>query len=190
MVAVCKSGCLLWAAIHTTSIGTRVERNLMALNIFSGTYQDRYEVMNYHVDAAVEAIEAMDLVMKDNIVSGSERAAYHLMGQPCSTPSAAMWSNNEAHSCLTGVGIFPDDTPVDSTCYLWAGFMLWKNGDWGLFIDNSPSVQFKNIVAAENGASVMTHVIGPGATGHATGDKTVDVSDSTFIGRYCACCLA
>ncbi|KAK7105773.1 hypothetical protein V1264_017108 [Littorina saxatilis] len=173
----------VYHAIHTTSIGTRVERNLMALNIFSGTYQDRYEVMNYHVDAAVEAIEAMDLVMKDNIVSGSERAAYHLMGQPCSTPSAAMWSNNEAHSCLTGVGIFPDDTPVDSTCYLWAGFMLWKNGDWGLFIDNSPSVQFKNIVAAENGASVMTHVIGPGATGHATGDKTVDVSDSTFIGR-------
>lgn len=155
----------------------------MALNIWSGAYLDRQESMNIHFDPSVEAFEATDLVLKDNIVAGCERIGYHVRGQDCSTPTSQLWSNNEAHSCLTGAAIMPEDVPAGSSCYVWSGFLLWKNADWGLYVDNTPSAQIKNIVAAENGASLMTYVIGPSATGHAMDDKRVDVMDSTFVGR-------
>ena len=179
----------LWTAIHTNSIGTRVEGNLMALNIWSGAYLDRHETTNIHFDPSVEAVEATDLVLRDNVVAGCERIGYHLPGQDCSTATSQLWSNNEVHSCLTGAAIMSEDVPAASTCYVWSGFLLWKNADWGLYVDNSPSQQIKNIVAVENGAGLMTYIIGPHATVHAMEDKRVDVTDSTFVGRYLTVCF-
>ena len=67
---------IVLTAIHTTSAGTRIEGNLMALNIWSGSYLDRYESMNFHFDPAVEAIDSTDLVLRDNVVAGCERMGY------------------------------------------------------------------------------------------------------------------
>ena len=62
----------------------------MALNIWSGAYLDREETSNINYDAAVEAIEATGLVLKNNIVAGCERMGYHLPGQDCSTPTGEL----------------------------------------------------------------------------------------------------
>jgi hypothetical protein len=67
----------------------------MALNQWSGAYRDRLETANFHFDAAIEAIEAQNLVLRNNVVAGTERVAYHLPGQTCDTPTADLWVNNE-----------------------------------------------------------------------------------------------
>ena len=56
----------------------------MALNIWSGAYLDRHETTNIHFDPSVEAVEATDLVLRDNVVAGCERIGYHLPGQDLS----------------------------------------------------------------------------------------------------------
>ena len=72
----------------------------MALNIWSGAYLDRYEDMNSHFDASVEAAEATDVILKNNVISGCERVGYHMQGQACTTAPADLWSGNEVSSVL------------------------------------------------------------------------------------------
>lgn len=155
----------------------------MALTIWPGAYLDRYETYNIEFDGAVEAIESTDLVLRNNIVAGCERAGYHLPGQDCSTPMSDQWVGNEAHSCLIGVANFPSDHAVSTQCFMWAGFTVWKNADWGLFIDNLASQIVTNLLSVENGVGYFPFVVGPSAVSHTLADKTVEVRNSTFVGR-------
>ncbi|XP_076438726.1 fibrocystin-L-like isoform X2 [Babylonia areolata] len=173
----------VYHAIHTNSIGTRLEGNLMALNIWSGAYLDRLESKNINFDPAVEAMDARDLVLRDNVVAGSERMGYHVPGQDCSTQTSDLWTNNEVHSCLTGVGLFGEDTAVSSTCTKWSGFRAWRNADWGLYLFNTASMEVEDLVGVENGASLLLFVMGPSSTTHDMEDKAITVRDSVFVGR-------
>jgi hypothetical protein len=53
-------------------------------------------------------------VLKDNLVAGVERLAYRIQGDACPgtvVPTGinnSYW-NNEAHSAMSGVNIWPDD---------------------------------------------------------------------------------
>lgn len=57
---------------------------------------------------------------KDNLVAGTERIAYRIRGNPCSLDSLPTsfvneFSNNEAHSVMSGVTLWPTDrvSPYD-----------------------------------------------------------------------------
>ena len=58
--------------------------------------------------------------LKHNLVAGVRRLAYRIQGNGCSDNSSVAifnndYANNEAHSAMCGVGIFPNDrvSPYD-----------------------------------------------------------------------------
>ena len=58
--------------------------------------------------------------LKDNLVAGVQRLAYRIQGNGCSGNSSVSvlnndYANNEAHSAMCGVAIFPNDrvSPYD-----------------------------------------------------------------------------
>lgn len=155
----------------------------MALTLWPGSYQGREESENIQFDGAVEATQASGLVLRGNVVAGCERVGYHLPGQQCGVNSSDVWADNEAHSCLLGVALFSVDPVVNSTCVRFSGFQVWRNRDWGLYINHGPSQRISDVVAAENGAGFIPFVLGPSATGHAYQDKDVVLSNSVFVGR-------
>ncbi|XP_076438592.1 LOW QUALITY PROTEIN: fibrocystin-L-like [Babylonia areolata] len=171
------------SAIHTTSKGTIVTNNLMAMVLWPGTYQGRYQTSSTDYPGAVEAADASDLVLTDNTVSGCERAAYRVAGQRCDAAAARRWSGNEAHSCLVGVASFPADSLANSTCSLWAGFFVWRSGDVGLYVNGAGSQRVEELISVENALGYTAFVVGPPAAAHAFADKFVEVVDSVFVGR-------
>lgn len=53
-----------------------VERNLVTLSIWPGSYQNRREASNFEFDGAIHTIDATSLRMTGNVVAGSERLCY------------------------------------------------------------------------------------------------------------------
>ncbi|KAK7468036.1 hypothetical protein BaRGS_00036740, partial [Batillaria attramentaria] len=169
--------------IQTNSAGTRIENNLVALTIWPGAYQDREESFNFEFDGAIDAMDATGLILRNNIVAGSERMGYHTAAQECTTTGRDVWSGNEAHSCLFGTGLLPRDTPISSTCTMWAGYTLWKNADSGVYVQTGANQVFKDIISVDNAVGLASFNLGPAALSHQYQDKRVDVQDSVFTGR-------
>lgn len=79
----------------------RVQRNLMSLIVWTGAYQDRFESGNFRWEAGVDALEATSLELEDNVVAGSERAAFRLHGESCG--AQPKWRGNVAHGVIIGL---------------------------------------------------------------------------------------
>lgn len=166
--------------IRTSSNDTRLLNNLVALMVHSGTYQDRSESK---WEAGIEAMLATDLVMHGNLVTGSERIAYHVVPMDCEDHSGR-YSNNKAFANLQGVVVLPEDQlRLDSMCAKLANFTTWKTHDFGFYYQNVLNFVAENNVFIENQNGLLTMVLGPSASGHVFANKTVDVLDSIFIGR-------
>lgn len=58
---------------------TSVQRNLVTLMIYPGTYLDRYEDENRDWEAAIEIQNSLLTTLKDNAVAGSEKLGYVLL---------------------------------------------------------------------------------------------------------------
>ena len=168
------------AGIVTSSDDTRVINNMVALVIWPGSYQDRYEPYNFRYEAGIEAIAAENLTLQDNIVVGSERTAYHVKPLPCDDDTGR-YSNNHAYSSLMGSLILPPDT-VTGDCVKMSGFIAWKNIEFGMYYQNDPSIIIDNNILVENGVGTWTGVLKPSALDHMIGDKTADVWNSLFVG--------
>ncbi|GFN92106.1 fibrocystin-l [Plakobranchus ocellatus] len=175
---------------HTVGPGIRVEgkgvkvtNNLVTLSIWPGAYLDRSEKLNIEYDAAIEGSLSTGLVLINNTVAGAERRAFHLPGQACTTKGSDLWSNNRAIGALIGIGIFPAEPTVDSTCVTYNGFTLWKNFDFGIYYNNKPSVILKNNWFIENGIGIFPMVIGPSATFHDYADKYCEIKNNIFVGK-------
>ena len=168
------------SGIETTSDDTRILNNMVALVIWTGTYQDRYETFNPRWESGIKAIDAENLTLQDNIVVGSERIGYHVKPMACDeTPGR--YSNNLAFSNLIGSVIFPEDD-VSGQCAMISGFISWKNHDFGLYYQNDPSVKLDNNIVVENGLGIWTAVLGPSSLGHIIGDKTAEISNTLLVG--------
>lgn len=116
----------------------RVNNNLVATIYWSGMAQPIFVAqfsMNY--DAAImSSRDSFQLTMrvrtgqlmfaslndylKDNLVAGVQRLAYRIQGNGCSDNTSVAtvnneYANNEAHSAMCGVAIFPTDrvSPYD-----------------------------------------------------------------------------
>ena len=168
------------SAIVTSSDDTRILKNMVSLVIWTGTYQDRFETFNPRWESGIEAIDAENLTLQDNVIVGSERVGYHVKPLACDE-DASRYSNNMAYSNLIGSVILPDDT-VTGDCVKMSGFISWKNHDFGLYYQNDPSVIIDNNIVAENGVGLWTGVLKPSATLHEIGNKTAVVSNSLFVG--------
>ncbi|KAG8441696.1 hypothetical protein GDO86_010760 [Hymenochirus boettgeri] len=159
----------------------RLRRNLVALAIWPGSYQDRAEQNNILWHAGIEINKGSDIVLQNNVVAGFERVGYRINGEPCtgeSNPSVE-WLNNEAYGGLYGVYMNQDGLPG---CSLIRRFKLWKCFDYGIYVQSTESLRITESVFVDNGMGIFTIVYTPAATSHQTSDKTATISNSLFVG--------
>ncbi|CAF3925163.1 unnamed protein product [Rotaria sp. Silwood2] len=106
------------SAIVITGKNNIINHNLVATVYWSGTAQPEYAEFNINYDGAIMSRDAISVVMRDNMVAGVERLAYRIQCDACSGTnipsniSNDYW-NNEAHSAMTGVNIWPTDKGFD-----------------------------------------------------------------------------
>ncbi|CAF4097851.1 unnamed protein product [Rotaria sp. Silwood2] len=101
--------------IVVTGKNSIVRNNLVTTVYWSGTAQSSsISQYNINYDGAIMSRDAISVIMQNNLVSGVERSAYRIQGEAC--PSAYVpgyiqngYSNNEAHSAMSGVSLWPLD---------------------------------------------------------------------------------
>lgn len=88
------------------------------------------------------------VLLRRNAAAGSERLGFYLPGEPCSAlpqnntsasassssvaaPQLPLVANNSAHASL--VGLMLEANRLGEGCSGAAGFMLWRNWDFGVF---------------------------------------------------------
>ena len=170
------------SGIVIESDSNNVTNNLVALSIWPGSYQDRLEKQNFLYEAGIEAMLATNLVLQGNVVAGSERAGIRYMGADCGTATTNI-ADNVVHSSLSGMAYFPVDISSSVTCIKWSKIFVWKNLDWGLYLNIGPSIELEDVISSENGVGVFTMVVGPSSTSHVAKNKHVSLSHSTFVGK-------
>ncbi|MBN3294523.1 PKHL1 protein, partial [Polypterus senegalus] len=167
--------------IRDWGIRSRIQRNLVALSVWPGTYQDRLELTNSLWHAAIEVNNGMNSILQDNIVSGFERIGYRINGEPCPgqlNPVEA-WHNNEAHGGLYGVYMNKDGLP---NCSFVQGFIAWKCWDYGIYFQTEMSMQVSNVTLVDNGMGIMPMSYKPPSVSHSYSDKTIEIKNSLFVG--------
>ncbi|TKS89105.1 Fibrocystin-L Polycystic kidney and hepatic disease 1-like protein 1 [Collichthys lucidus] len=159
----------------------KVRRNLVMMALWPGSYQDREENFNYAWNAAIEVNEGTNVVLQHNIVAGYERVAYRIDGEPCPgfVNQNEQWIQNEAHGGLYGIFLNKDGLPG---CSLIQGFFIWRNFDYGIYLQTSMSVVIANMTMVDNKMSIMSLIYGPPSLAHLYADKTVHIQNSLFVG--------
>ena len=168
------------SAIVTNSEDTRILNNMVALVVWTGSYQDRFQPFNFRWEAGVEAIEANNLTLQDNVVVGSERFGFHVSPLECDDTSGR-YRNNMAYSNLIGYGVLPGDV-LGGDCVMVSGFILWKSHDWGIYYQNAPGLKIDGNTLVENRQGIWTSVLGPSPVDHLIGDKIVEISNTIIVG--------
>lgn len=156
---------------------TSVMNNMVALVEWTGSNKDKYEIWA----AGIEAISAKRLVLKNNIVTASERHGFHVSPLECDD-SSGRYDNNMAFSNLIGYGIFPGDS-LKVSCAKVSNFIAWKNHDFGLYFQNIPSLEIQNNTLVDNRQGIWTGIVGPPAFQHNIGNKFVEISNNLIIGE-------
>ncbi|KAM8966821.1 LOW QUALITY PROTEIN: fibrocystin-L [Pelodytes ibericus] len=159
----------------------RVRRNLVALALWPGSYQDREETNNIQWNAGIEIHMGSDIVLQNNVVAGFERVGYRIDGEPCknvNNPNEE-WLNNEAHGGLYGVYMNQDGLPG---CSHIRRFHLWKCWDYGIYSQTIDSVKISEVVLVDNGMGILPMIYTPAATSHQTSNKTITISNSFLVG--------
>ncbi|XP_063775289.1 fibrocystin [Pseudophryne corroboree] len=90
--------------------------------------------------------------LSGNAVAGSERIAFHVRGQGCDSEDHP-WQGNVAHSSLHGLHVYWDDG--FKNCTKIAGFLSYKNYDYGLIFHLESSVVVENVALLDNGVGVL-----------------------------------
>lgn len=150
--------------------------------IATNTYQNRYESFNPRWEAGIEAMEATELMIQDNLVTGSERIAYHIPTQDCDD-TTDRYSGNKAYANVIGFVILPEDELTQSDCAKISGHTAWKNHDFGIYYQNEPSLIAENNLLIENQNGLLTVLNGPSAVSHHYANKTAQIRTSTFVGQ-------
>nr|XP_055075128.1 fibrocystin-L-like [Misgurnus anguillicaudatus] len=172
---------------HTVGEGIRiwgdnsaVRRNLVTMTLWPGSYNDAMEILNTEWNAAIEVNEATNVILEGNIVAGYERVGFRIDGEPCpESDSVAQWRENEAHGGLYGVYMNKDGL---AGCSQIQGFTVWKNFDFGIYVQVSMNVYISNVTLVDNGMGIMPIIYSPPSISHEYADKTVHVQESLIVG--------
>ena len=150
--------------------------------VATNTYQDRYETFNPRWEAGIEAMKATELVLQDNLVSGSERIGYHVATQNCDDTTNNYRNNRAFGNVVGGVVVLPEDVLPQTDCVKLSNFIVWKSHDYGLYYQNEQSAILSDNMLIENGNGLISFVLKPSTVAHEFDNKTVDVMNTTFIG--------
>ncbi|KAF0024292.1 hypothetical protein F2P81_023094 [Scophthalmus maximus] len=156
-------------------------RNLVAMSLWPGSYQDREEPFNYDWNAAIEVNMGTNVVLQHNVVAGYERVAYRVDGEPCAgyLNDNEKWIHNEAHGGLYGVYLNRDGLPG---CSLIQGFFVWRNFDYGIYFQTIMDVVISNVTLVDNGMGVMPLIFAPASVSHMYADKKAQIQNALIVG--------
>ena len=165
-------------------MNTQLRRNLLVLNVWEGTYLNRHEIANYDHDGSMSLMEASNVVLENNAVSGGERSCYHIPPQSCDS-TIGLYSGNIARTCLLGVMVLPTDS-VSGTCAKFTGFAMSKCAYFGIYYNNKASLVVDDVCISDSAVGIFPMIIGPSATSHQYDDKTALISNSLIVGKSSA----
>ncbi|XP_052063080.1 fibrocystin-L-like [Mytilus californianus] len=171
-------------AIKSNSLNTQLIRNLLVLNVWDGSYLNRHEITNYDHDGSMSLMEASNVVLENNAVSGGERSCYHVPPQSCDS-TTGLYSGNIARTCLLGVMVLPTDS-VSGTCAKYTGFAMSKCAYFGIYYNSGPSLVVDDVCISDSAVGIFPMIIGPSATLHQYADKSALISNSLIVGKSSA----
>ncbi|XP_063113704.1 fibrocystin-L isoform X1 [Cavia porcellus] len=159
----------------------RVRRNLVALSVWPGTYQNRKDSSSTLWHAAIEINRGTNTVLQNNVVAGFGRVGYRIDGEPCSSQPNPVenWFDNEAHGGLYGVYMNQDGLPG---CSLIQGFTIWMCWDYGIYFQTTERVHIYNVTLVDNGMAIFSMIYMPPAVSHKISSKTVKVESTLIVG--------
>ncbi|XP_066450287.1 fibrocystin [Eleutherodactylus coqui] len=102
--------------------------------------------------AGVKINPSSQAFLSGNSVAGSERIAYHVQGQRCH-PEERSWLENVAHSSLHGIHIYWENGLKN--CTKIAGFLSYKNYDYGIFFHVEGNVVVDNVALIDNTVGLL-----------------------------------
>ncbi|CAF4012065.1 unnamed protein product [Rotaria sp. Silwood2] len=105
------------SGIVVTGMNNIVQNNLVTTVYWVGTGQDPSTAQfSSNYDGAIMARDATSVRLQNNLVAGVERLAYRIPGESCGGQAIYIppniineYSNNEAHSAMSGVNLWPED---------------------------------------------------------------------------------
>ncbi|XP_010133111.1 PREDICTED: fibrocystin-like, partial [Buceros rhinoceros silvestris] len=113
-----------------------------------------------------------------NAVAGSERIGFHIKGQEC-LPDEEHCSENVAHSSFHGIHLYRGDG--FQTCTRIAGFLSYKNYDYGVMFHLGSSVIMDNLVLVDNTVGLMPVVYCLYAKQCHTGKRFIELRNSIIV---------
>ncbi|KAM8953286.1 fibrocystin [Pelodytes ibericus] len=114
-------------------------------------------------------------VLSGNAVAGSERIGFHVKGQKC-IPEKTVSSGNVAHSSLHGVHFYWGDGLQN--CTKIAGFLSYKNYDYGLIFHLEGNVIIENICLLDNFVGMLPVV---SQVSSSSIRKSISIRDSLIV---------
>ncbi|CAF1351069.1 unnamed protein product [Rotaria sordida] len=105
------------SGIVVTGMNNIIQNNLVTTVYWVGTGQDpSVAQFSSNYDGAIMARDATSMRLRNNLVAGVERLAYRIPGESCGGQDIYIppniineYSNNEAHSAMSGVNLWPSD---------------------------------------------------------------------------------
>ncbi|CAM4838655.1 unnamed protein product, partial [Rotaria magnacalcarata] len=177
------------SGIVATGQNNIIDHNLVSTVYWSGTAQPQYSEFNVNYDGAIMSKEAISVIMRNNLVAGVERLAYRIQGNSC--PGTVLpaginndYSNNEAHSAMSGMSVWPIDKGFmyDLECILISGFRTYKAWYYGLYINTARNIIVDSCSLIDGNVGIYTFIIGPLALSHMVGNNTITIRNSLVIG--------
>ncbi|CAF0745209.1 unnamed protein product [Adineta steineri] len=177
------------SAIVATGMNNLIQKNLVSTVYWSGEAEPAYAPFDINNDGAIMSRDAISVVMKDNLVSGAQRQAYRIQGNSC--PGTVLpndtvndYDNNEAHSSMAGVNMWPNDQGFnyDTDCVLIKGFKTYKTWYYGLYINTEHNIIIDSCQIADSSVGIFTIVLGPLSTTHVFENSSVIIRNSLIIG--------
>eukprot|EP00795_Rhopilema_esculentum_P009048 gene9048-16692_t len=169
------------AGIRNKGSDNRILRNLVVYLLAIHTFKGLKPPFDQFWTGGIEVTFSKNTTMIGNVVAGSEKIGFALIGEDCDTTAAeSLWRHNEAHSCVHGIHVPPKARMPE--CARISNFYLWKNYDYGIFSFGPASLKVTNNIFADNGISLFLFVGLPPATSHKRLNKFVVVQDSLLVG--------
>ncbi|XP_054826531.1 fibrocystin [Eublepharis macularius] len=130
--------------IHLEGQDSSLVRNLIILS-------QQPQSVSYWV-AGIKTNGADNVRLHNNVVAGSERIAFHIRGQECFL-AGELCSGNVAHSSLHGVHLYRGDGFPN--CTKIAGFISFKNYDYGVLFHLEGNVVVENMILVDNNVGLL-----------------------------------
>jgi hypothetical protein len=167
-----------------------IKKNLIVLNIWSGTILPQYAPFNKKFFGAVDISASDSVVFEDNLIAGSERLGLHSRGSPCSGASIGSGYNhsisgNSIYGTLMGVSLYLATGSLPSqSCLQFSNFVVYKSISAGLYAQSTANLVFDSNKLIDNTINIFPQVYTPSSLSHISDStRSIIISNNLIIGK-------